>query len=101
MKASRSRVFSGAAGVDGRVDFAHAGHENEHVAGRAGIDDAFHHIRGLFGDRAFVVAVQVTHLHRKTLAFGNQNGARGIAGCKSSSLTRLAPSPGKAGRRSR
>jgi len=65
----------GAAGVDSGGDFSHAGHENQYVALRAGIHNPLHDVGGLLRNRSLIVAVEITHLHRKTLPLRNQDGA--------------------------
>ncbi len=60
--------MKGATGVDGGIDFAHARHEDQNVAFRAGIDDAFHDLRGLFHHRALVVRIKVTGFDRECSA---------------------------------
>ena len=64
----------GAKRIDRGVDFAHAGHEHEDVAGRVGVDDTFYHIRRLLSDGSLVVMIEVANFDGITLAFGNEDG---------------------------
>ena len=57
-------------GADGRVDFRHAGHEDEEVARLARVDDALDDVGRLLRDWPFVFAVQVMDFDRKAPAFG-------------------------------
>src|SRR5882724_873183 len=70
----------GADRPDGGVDLPHAGHEHEDVSRLTGIDDVLYNIGRLVGSRPFVRNAEVSYLDRKTLAFGNKNGAGDSSG---------------------
>ena len=66
----------GADGADGGLDFRHAGHEDQDVPRRLGLEDSLHGVGGLLRDGPFVPVVQVTDLDRKASTFGEQDRRR-------------------------
>ena len=62
--------------VEGAVDLAAAGHEDENVAGSIVIDDTLDRLSRLCGDGALVGEPKIVHLHGIALPFGNEDRAR-------------------------